>query len=464
MHIALVPLSQLIHSRFDPLFHENHFSFEPSAFPLVPLAKIADINPAESFRALAQNDPISFIPMASIDARKGVITTPLSTQVSMAKGFTKFREGDLLWAKITPCMQNGKSAIARGLFNGVGCGSTEFHVIRPKGDNVLVEYLYYLLRDPRLLQTAIRFFAGSAGQQRVPKEFLSNLKIPVPDLATQQKIVRIYEEARTQSEQLEQEILEYERLIEQEIYNTLGLSFPQQSCTTLSYFVSLADVLGERLDCAYYASIYYKAIAILANGTYSTNKLGEMLVNIKSGATPRTDDPSLYANSGIKMYRILNIKPSAIDDEEVKYISDSVHNGLLGRSQLEVDDILMTITGRVGTAAIVTDRNLPGNINQHIARMRIDASVCSPLYLVAFLNTRLGLLLSNRSVSGGTRGALDYTAIRNLRIPVPPLDEQNALVHKISILQKGSHCKSLERIILRETANEKITNILLSGQ
>ena len=85
----------------------------------------------------------------------------------MKRGYTSFAEDDVLFAKITPCMENGKAAIARGLASRQGFGSTEFHVLRAK-ESVLPEWLYYFVRQERFRREARRSFTGTAGQQRVP--------------------------------------------------------------------------------------------------------------------------------------------------------------------------------------------------------------------------------------------------------------------------------------------------------
>ncbi len=103
------------------------------------------------------------------------------------KGFTSFREGDVLFAKITPCMENGKGALAIGLINGFGCGSTEFHVLRPKLNAVDGKWLYYLTAWPAFRADAERHMTGSAGQKRVPKSFLEKYAIVVPKLCVQKE-------------------------------------------------------------------------------------------------------------------------------------------------------------------------------------------------------------------------------------------------------------------------------------
>jgi type I restriction enzyme S subunit len=146
-------------------------------FPNVKLSEVVLINPRTSFQELEENQDLSFLPMANISDDYGEVVQYDKGQKSKSKGYTKFQENDLLWARITPCMQNGKSAIARKLSNGFGYGSTEYHVIR-HNDQTLVKFIYNLLRLPILLSTAEKYFTGTAGQQRVPRSFLEELIIP----------------------------------------------------------------------------------------------------------------------------------------------------------------------------------------------------------------------------------------------------------------------------------------------
>ena len=161
--------------------------FISSKYKQQTLSKVAQINPTIRKNILDEED-VSFIPMECVSDLDGEVKEKRTCKAS-AKGFTKFEEGDIIWAKITPCMQNGKSAIVRGLTNGIGYGSTEFYVIRVNETVVLPEYVYYLLRMYRVRETAVNHFSGSAGQQRVRKSFLEELSIPVPSLEEQEVMV-----------------------------------------------------------------------------------------------------------------------------------------------------------------------------------------------------------------------------------------------------------------------------------
>ena len=175
-----------------------------------------------------------------------------------------------------------------------------------------------------------------------------------------------------------------------------------------------------------------------------TPSLGGFLESIAGGATPNRSDDSLYADDGVRFFRILNVDDGEIVERDLKYVTEAVHNGLLERSQLAAGDVLMTITGRVGSAAVVRGKHLPANINQHIARLRVDARRCRPKFLSEWLNCPAGLELSNRYVSGGTRAALDYGAIRSLRVPLPRLETQDALVTEMNAARAERRTKLAE--------------------
>ena len=163
------------------------------------LGEIVAINPQTSFRHLKNEEMISFIPMQSISDEFACWMGNDQCSVYNSKGYTKFKDGDLLWAKITPCMQNGKSAIVQNLTNGLGCGSTEFYVIRNLTITIDLRYIHCLLRLEALLNDATKHFTGSAGQQRVPLSYLKNLLVPVPPIDIQKEIAnhvqKIYDDA-----------------------------------------------------------------------------------------------------------------------------------------------------------------------------------------------------------------------------------------------------------------------------
>jgi type I restriction enzyme S subunit len=162
------------------------------------LSELVEINPSLGEK-LADHTEVSFITMADVSETGNVFHSENRQYKDVKKGFTTFRDGDVLFAKITPCMENGKGALVSGLINGIGFGSTEFHVLRPKisEDN---DFVFHLTKNPHFRREAKRFMRGSAGQQRVPSEFLSNFEIHIPD---QRRRLEIGKQLRHITDQIE---------------------------------------------------------------------------------------------------------------------------------------------------------------------------------------------------------------------------------------------------------------------
>lgn len=164
----------------------------PQNWRWVRLGDIVDINPArKKLEDIEDIQSCSFIPMPSVNDKTGEIENPeIRKYAEVKKGYTFFLENDILFAKITPCMENGKTAIAHNLINGFGFGSTEFHVIRTN-PYINTKLIYYLLRSKKFRMEAKKEMTGAVGQQRVPKSFLENYLFPLPPKAEQDKIVEL---------------------------------------------------------------------------------------------------------------------------------------------------------------------------------------------------------------------------------------------------------------------------------
>ena len=198
-------ISEMIGNRLDVSFYKDRFEMVSRIYPNKRLSSIVDIDPTIRFTGLADDTPISFIPMECIDDTFGEVKEQRETTIAQTKGYTKFEENDLLWAKITPCMQNGKSAIARNLTNGIGCGSTEYYVIRPKTDDLIIDYVYLILRHHAVLKAAQNSFGGSAGQQRVSSQYMKSIVIPHPPIDVQKSIIETVTHKKERAKQLQNE-------------------------------------------------------------------------------------------------------------------------------------------------------------------------------------------------------------------------------------------------------------------
>ncbi|TXS73194.1 MULTISPECIES: restriction endonuclease subunit S [unclassified Streptomyces] len=192
------------------------------------IGNVARINPPKpKYSELHDDDLVGFVPMAAVNEVSGEISVvdkrPLGTV--RAKSYRTFAPGDVLFAKITPCMENGKSATVPELPNGHGFGSTEFHVLRPSSD-IDAEYLWNFLRQKTYRAEAENHMTGSVGQARVPASFLRDSVIPLPPIPEQRRIVEYLASVNDCTRLAAEHLAEARRIV-----NSANRSLYHSACT-----------------------------------------------------------------------------------------------------------------------------------------------------------------------------------------------------------------------------------------
>lgn len=159
------------------------------------LGDVCTVNPKKiDAKNLDDNLEVSFVPMAAVsDVLGEIVNHEVKNLQDVRTGFTNFSKGDVIFAKITPCMENGKSAIVGPLVNDIGYGSTEFYVLRCK-EELNNKYLYHMVRNTTFRAEAKAVMTGAVGQQRVPKTFLQEYQLSLPSLPEQHEIVRLIDD------------------------------------------------------------------------------------------------------------------------------------------------------------------------------------------------------------------------------------------------------------------------------
>ena len=159
------------------------------------LGDVCTVNPKKiDAKNLDDNLEVSFVPMAAVsDVLGEIVNHEVKNLQDVRTGFTNFSKGDVIFAKITPCMENGKSAIVGPLVNDIGYGSTEFYVLRCK-EELNNKYLYHMVRNTTFRAEAKAVMTGVVGQQRVPKTFLQEYQLLLPTLSEQHEIVRLIDD------------------------------------------------------------------------------------------------------------------------------------------------------------------------------------------------------------------------------------------------------------------------------
>ena len=220
-----------------PEITEEEIPFEiPENWCWVRLGVIVQINP----RNKIENDiPVSFMPMALLD---GGYSNSFSYEERLWKqvnsGFTHFANNDVVLAKITPCFQNRKSAVMKDLINGFGAGTTELHVLRPINNLIASEYILYLVKTEYFIGDGVLSMTGTAGQQRVGKEYIQNFLCPLPPKNEQVRIVNKILELLSEIQNLH---------IDEEKLEILQKSFPKKMKDSLLQ-AAIQGKLTEQLE------------------------------------------------------------------------------------------------------------------------------------------------------------------------------------------------------------------------
>jgi type I restriction enzyme S subunit len=325
--------------------------------------------------------------MSAVDEIEGRIKSPeIRTLAEVSKGYTPFQEGDVLFAKITPSMENGKAAIAIKLINGIGFGSTEFHVLRP-GEFILAEWIFALIRQTAFRDAAKARFIGTAGQQRVPTSFLESFRIPLPTLSEQRHIRHI-------------------------------LSHPDE----LRRLRRQADEQTQDLPASMFGEMF--GIGVMGQQKWPVKrlrKLGEVSYGLTVNQTRKR------AGNERPYLRVGNVYRWELDLSDVATIGTL--DGDIEKYSLLKGDVLV-VEGHanpeeLGRAAVWNDE-LPECLHQnHLLRIRPDTSKITSNYLAGFINSSIGRqhMFQYGKTSSGLY-TISSTDLAKIPIVYPPIELQ----------------------------------------
>ena len=189
----LTATDEMVKSQFIEMFGNPLSSKQKNE--LKKLGECCCINPRRPNITLHDTDKVSFVPMSAVSEDGHLLDILDEEYGKVKKGFTYFENNDVLFAKITPCMENGKGAIAQGLTNGIGMGSTEFHVLRPINEISSPYWLLALTQMPVFRERAAKNMSGTGGQKRVAAAYLEHFMVGVPSIEEQRHFEAIYKQA-----------------------------------------------------------------------------------------------------------------------------------------------------------------------------------------------------------------------------------------------------------------------------
>ena len=218
----------------------------PNSWVWVRLGEVVEVNPNKIKIDIGENELVDFIPMKNVsESSPEIIEKNFEKFKDLQKGYTQFIKNDILFAKITPCMENGKTAIISDLKEKIGYGSTEFHILRST-KIINNKLLYNFLKQKGFREDARYNMTGSVGFRRVPTEFMKSYPFPLPPLEEQQEIVRILDEV-LENENKVKELLELEERIDVLEKSILNKAFKGELGTQNSSDEPAIELLKEIL-------------------------------------------------------------------------------------------------------------------------------------------------------------------------------------------------------------------------
>lgn len=408
--------------------------------------------------------PVTFIPMAAVDDISGKIVKPQVREIaSVWKGYTRFSEGDVLFAKITPCMENGKAAIAHGLINGLGFGSTEFHVLRPT-EAVEGKWIFYYVRQQSFRDSAARMMTGTAGQLRVPAKYLSESVIPLAPLAEQQRIVEAIEAQFTRLDagvaalkRLRSNLKRYKAAV---LKAACEGNLVEQDPDDEPASELLKRILKERR--AKWAAeqrakgkdprkLTYKEPAAPDTADLPDLPEGwvwatvEQLSEVATGATPLRSNLAYYDGGDIAW-----VTSGALNQPFVVQPSEYITQLAIAETNAKVfpsGTLLVAMYGEGKTRGKVSELIIDAATNQACAALLFTGTAenIKPYVKLFFLKNYEDL---RRLASGGVQPNLNLTIIRETFLPLPPLQEQVQIINEteaiLSIVDELENITSLE--------------------
>jgi type I restriction enzyme S subunit len=433
-----------------PEITEEEIPFEiPENWCWVRLGDIVRINP----RNKIENDIlVSFIPMALLD---GGYSNSFSYEERLWKqvnsGYTHFANNDVVLAKITPCFQNRKSAVMKDLINGFGAGTTELHVLRPINDLIASEYILYLVKTEYFIGDGVLSMTGTAGQQRVGKEYIKNFLCPLPPKNEQVRIVNKILELLSEIQKLHDE---------EEKLEILQKSFPKKMKDSLLQ-AAIQGKLTEQLesfgDAKYLVTeIQNEKARLIKEGKIKKEKplpeitedeipfeipenwcwvrLGE-IGSWVAGATPNRAKKEYYFKGTIPW-----LKTGDLNDGVISEIPEYITEFALRETSVKLlpkGAVLIAMYG--ATIGKIGMLDLEATTNQACCGCVTFSGLCN-WYLFYFLMSYKTQFI--RQGAGGAQPNISREKIVKTLIPLPPLAEQHRIVERLE--QLLPFCDALE--------------------
>lgn len=373
-----------------------------------------DVNPSSRrMRTLRPDDDVSFVPMEAVGEYGGLGLGQTRAIADVGSGYTEFEDGDVVVAKITPCFENGKGALATGLLNGAAFGTTELHVLR-SAPTLERRFLFYFSVSRLFRSTGEGEMYGAGGQKRVPPEFCENVRLPLPPIDDQRAIADFLDRETAKIDTLvAKKRTLIERLKEKRtalISRTVTRGLPPDAARAAGLAPhpklkpSGIDWLGDVPE--HWEVLPYKRVCSRVD------------VGIAEAAT------HAYCDDGVPIVRSTNVRPNKLDPSDVLRIEPWFAEKNRSKT-LRTGDLVTVRTGYPGTTAVIP--------------AEFDGSQCFTLVLSSprpgqhgpffawFLNSKPGVSYFEMEGWGTAQTNISVPIVQLIPVPRPSLQEQEAI-------------------------------------
>lgn len=426
-----------------PNIAEDEIPFDiPDTWRWVRVAQIVTLNPKND---LADDLETSFIPMPCVmDGFRNQHTFEIKKWKEIKKGFTHFAEGDIGVAKITPCFQNRKSVIFRNLKNGYGAGTTELTVIRTINETVLPEYLLWFFKTEYFIANGVKSFTGTAGQQRIHKDYLATCLIPLPPLAEQNRIVAKIEELLLYGdryaaayEKLEQfnakfpedmkkSILQYAiqgKLVEQRPEEGTGEELYQQIQTEKQRLIKEGKIKKEKP----LPEIAEDEKPFDIPESWKSVRLGN-IVSVYGGKRIPVGRKLSSEDTGYIYIRVSDMKDGYVSIDNLQYVPQDIYP-LISRYIINKEDVFITVAGTIGRVGKIPPELDGANLTENADRL-VFSNLDQDWLIKCLQSPLIQSQIADATTKVG-QPKLAIIRIQNIIIPLPPLAEQKRIVAKL---------------------------------
>lgn len=431
-----------INSTKDLEIKENIPYNVPNNWCWARLSDVYDFNP----KVQAEPDKTAaFIPMEKISAGfSGNYLYDEQTWEKASKNHTKFVNGDVAFAKISPCFENRKSFVAENLPNGIGGGTTELIILRQL--NMLPDYTYLLITDQRFIKTGSGSYKGIVGQQRIKRNFLNEYLIPIAPIEEQRRVIKIVGEAFTILDTIDNiqsryivdiEVLK-SRLIDAGIQGKLTEQIRDDGDVAVLYERLKEEktaILKNRKgredkkikevgdDIPYELPLHWKWVRLGEIGLFKKGPFGSTLT--KSMFIPKSEET-------VKVYE----QQHAIQKDAslgTYYISREYFDEKMSDFEVESGDIIISCAGTIGETYILPEEIEQGIINQALMRVVLVDSVDKEFFQYYF-DANLKKMAQNESNGSAIKNIPPFDVMKNWYFPLTSLEEQRRIVEKLNQL------------------------------